>query len=51
MLRHAVHQTPQLLHHRLDQLLLVAVVLSELGKEVVLFAGVLHPGEKQREED
>lgn len=44
VLRHAVHQAPQLLHHRLDQLLLVAVILSELRKDVVLFACVLHPG-------
>lgn len=45
MLGHAVHQTPQLLHHRLDELLFVAVVLSELREDVVLLPCVLHPVE------
>lgn len=43
MLGHAVHQTPQLLHHRLDQFLFVTVVLSELREDVVLLTCVLHP--------
>lgn len=46
VLGHAVHQAPELLHHGLDQLLLVAIVLPELSKNVVLFAGVSHSGEE-----
>lgn len=42
-------EVPQLLHHSVDQLLFVALVLSELGENVVLPARVLHPtGKKQR---
>lgn len=50
VLGHAIHQAPELLHHCLNQLLLVAIVLPELSKNVVLFARVSHSGGKKRGE-
>lgn len=43
VLGHTRHQASELLHDRLDQLLPVSVVLPELGKYIILLAGVLHP--------
>lgn len=42
MLGHAIDQTSQLLHHSLDQLLPVAIILPELWEDVVLFTRVFH---------
>lgn len=39
----AIDQTPELFSHSVYQLLLVPLVLPELGKDVVLAAGVFHP--------
>ena len=46
---HAIDQAPQLFHHSLYQLLLVSVVLPELREDVVLLAGVFHPGQRKRQ--
>lgn len=51
VLRHAIHQTAKLLDYGLDELLLVPIVLAELSKNVVLFAGVLHSGQKSRKSE
>lgn len=48
VLGHAIHQAPELLHHSLNQLLLVTIVLPELSKNVVLFARVSHSGGKKK---
>ena len=47
--RHAIDEAPELFHHRLDQLLLIPVVLPELGEDVVLLTGVLHPAGEREE--
>jgi hypothetical protein len=43
VLGHTIHQTSQLFHHCLYQLLFVSVILPELSKYIVLFASILHP--------
>jgi len=49
VLGHAIHQAPKLLYYSLYELLLVAIVLPELSKNVVLFARVFHPGEIKKQ--
>lgn len=48
MLGHTGHQASELLHHGLDQLLSVSVILPELGEYVILLAGVLHLLQKRK---
>lgn len=43
VLGHTIHQTSQLFHDCLYQLLFVSIILPELGKYIVLFASILHP--------
>lgn len=40
---HIIHQTSQLFHNCLYQLLFVSIILPELSKYIVLFASILHP--------
>ena len=46
--RHAIDEAPELFHYCLDQLLLIPVVLPELGEDIVLLTGVLHPEGERR---
>lgn len=43
VLGHTIHQTSQLFHDCLYQLLFVSIILPELSKYIVLFASILHP--------
>ncbi len=44
---HAIDQAPKLFDHSLYQLLFVSVVLPELGEDVVLLTGILHPEHRE----
>lgn len=48
VLGHTIHQTPQLFHDCLYQLLLVSIILPELSKYIILFASILHLLQKNK---
>lgn len=48
VLGHTIHQTSQLFHNCLYQLLFVSIILPELSKYIVLFASILHLLQKSK---